>query len=411
MQGYLDEVHSSVIRGWFTPENKAILTINEHKFEIRNGYKRQDVKDSLGHPIESGFLLKPETYPQIFDCLKQLSGKKICVKLFSDSKLSHVLEPKNGIKINLPKEIFQLSNQYLPKEEDLIRNSGYSKEEIKRIKEHFYKYGFCILRSFYTKSDMQSYKVYWDNLWINRSNINASLDTIDNNKINRCIKFKDASLEDKKVPYKLNDLFLEDFYTRQISLSERLSSFLALITGGFIAQCNSLNLEFGSQQAYHFDSFYMPPPEDATQLIVSSICIEDVSEDAGPLSYWPKSHLCPPWINDKGTTHAGTSSEHEKANQHFLNYAEQNKLTPQTFKGEIGDVFIWHQQLYHGGLPIIDKKKTRRSLVNHYWSYPADKLPVNYFPVNSSSGFLQRDHKNSSTNFLEKILNKLIKRF
>ena len=130
-----------------------------------------------------------------------------------------------------------------------------------------------------------------------------------------------------------------------------------------------------------------------SQLIVSSVCIEDVSEDAGPLSYWPKSHVCPPWLNSNGTTHTRTSSEHDAAIQYFLKYAEQNKLTPQSFKGEIGDVFIWHQQLYHGGLPIIDKKKTRRSLVNHYWSFQADELPLSYVPVNSCSGFLKRKHK------------------
>ena len=306
---------------------------------------------------------------------------------------------KNGLKrriknlMRLISNLTKKSNHLVLKKEDLIKNSGYSKEEIKKIKAHFYEYGFCILKSFYTKSEMQRYKAYLDGLWLNRSNINASLDLLDIENSNRCIRFKDANLEHKKSHHKLNDLFLEDIYTKQISLSERLSSFLAFITDGFVAQCNSLNFEYGSQQPYHFDTFYMPPPMEATQLIVSSVCIEDVSEDAGPLSYWPKSHLCPPWLNDKGTTNAITSSDHDEANQHFLKYAEQNKLVPQSFIGETGDVFIWHQQLYHGGLTVIDKKKTRRSLVNHYWSFQSDKLPFNYVPVNSSSGFLQRKQK------------------
>jgi hypothetical protein len=27
---------------------------------------------------------------------------------------------------------------------------------------------------------------------------------------------------------------------------------------------------------------------------------------------------------------------------------------------------IWHEQLYHGGRPILDQSRTRKSLVTHY---------------------------------------------
>src|SRR5690606_20373204 len=29
--------------------------------------------------------------------------------------------------------------------------------------------------------------------------------------------------------------------------------------------------------------------------------------------------------------------------------------------------FLWHAYLLHGGAPVIDPKRTRRSLICHYW--------------------------------------------
>ncbi len=76
--------------------------------------------------------------------------------------------------------------------------------------------------------------------------------------------------------------------------------------------CNSLNFIWGSQQPDHFDTWYMPPPPvpecppegplkhamhrfrppppPPFGLAVSSICLEDVHPDAGPLMYYPGSH-------------------------------------------------------------------------------------------------------------------------
>jgi len=45
--------------------------------------------------------------------------------------------------------------------------------------------------------------------------------------------------------------------------------------------------------------------------------------------------------------------------------------------GRSGDVLIWHAQLLHGGRPILDRARTRASLVVHYWracDLPADQV-------------------------------------
>jgi hypothetical protein len=45
---------------------------------------------------------------------------------------------------------------------------------------------------------------------------------------------------------------------------------------------------------------------------------------------------------------------------------EGRGVEPITFLPRKGDVFFWHAGLYHGGEPILDPARTRRSYVVHY---------------------------------------------
>lgn len=44
-----------------------------------------------------------------------------------------------------------------------------------------------------------------------------------------------------------------------------------------------------------------------------------------------------------------------------------HQIKKQVFLAEKGDVFIWHANLFHGGEPHINKAKTRKSMVFHYF--------------------------------------------
>ena len=67
--------------------------------------------------------------------------------------------------------------------------------------------------------------------------------------------------------------------------------------------CNSLNLEFGSQQRDHTDSLYMTAPV-GLYLAASWIALEDGSPDSGPLRYYAGSHKIPPFLFSTGTISA-----------------------------------------------------------------------------------------------------------
>ena len=52
---------------------------------------------------------------------------------------------------------------------------------------------------------------------------------------------------------------------------------------------------------------------------------------------------------------------------HIESELERVGLKKQAFVGKAGDVLIWHSQLFHGGMPILDAAPTRKTLVVHYW--------------------------------------------
>jgi ectoine hydroxylase-related dioxygenase (phytanoyl-CoA dioxygenase family) len=54
--------------------------------------------------------------------------------------------------------------------------------------------------------------------------------------------------------------------------------------------------------------------------------------------------------------------------QYIASEIEQHGLKAETLLAQKGDVLIWHSQLLHGGSEIIDKRRTRKSLVTHYFT-------------------------------------------
>jgi phytanoyl-CoA hydroxylase len=234
--------------------------------------------------------------------------------------------------------------------------------------------GFLVLSGFFPEEEIDRISDVVETGWRERRQPDnpVVIDVLVGREGERRMHFRDAPDDAKGQPYKLNDLYLVNPDVREIVLDPQLVAVLRDLIDGDPAVCNSLNFEFGSEQDYHFDTYYMPGPcKDG--LVVTSICLEDVHPDAGPLTYFPGSHRIPPYRFSHGGIHA-LPEEMEAATEYARRELESRSLTEQEFLGKKGDVFIWHEQLYHGGRPINDFSRTRRSLVTHYWR--ADKLEL-----------------------------------
>lgn len=227
--------------------------------------------------------------------------------------------------------------------------------------------GFLVLPGHFSRAHIDTVNDHIDQLW--QESRNARRDTVVDIFIGtpreRRTRLSDAPLEARATPYKLNDLYLESDVIRQSVLEERLASVLEELLEGPPLVCNSLNLEFGSQQRDHTDSLYMPAPV-GLYLAASWIALEDGSTDSGPLRYYAGSHKIPPFLFSTGAINA-VDEEMPRYYEYMQREIERRGIKAQTFVPKIGDVFIWHSQLYHGGEPIKNRSLTRRSLVTHYW--------------------------------------------
>ncbi len=169
----------------------------------------------------------------------------------------------------------------------------------------------------------------------------------------------------RRQSYKLNHLYLYDQKVRDLLLGNAVQGLVATLLEGTPLLFNSLSMERGTEQRFHFDTFYMPPPEP-DRMVVLWFALEDVAAGAGALQYYPRSHRIPPYRFSHGELWA---PPHEMGD--FDRYIEEQirtrGLEPRRFFPKAGDVFVWHAQLYHGGAPIEDPGLTRRSLVAHFW--------------------------------------------
>lgn len=227
--------------------------------------------------------------------------------------------------------------------------------------------GYLLLRGFFDPSRVSRINDLIDRLWDERGRTNSSLviDTDLNTTQHRRLLFSDAPGAARTSPHKINDLYLEYEEIRQVVLDQELTRIVGQLLQGTPLVINTLNFEFGSQQHDHVDTFYMPPRKQNCML-ATWIALEPVTIDAGPIRYYPRSHKIPPYLFSHGKTNA-IAAELPGFYDYMAQEMATRQIEPETFTADAGDLFIWHAQLLHGGTPIQDPLKTRRSLVTHYF--------------------------------------------
>jgi len=229
------------------------------------------------------------------------------------------------------------------------------------------EHGYLVLPGHFSRATIEAINAHVDEIWQDsRTRRRPTVaDIFIGTPRERRTRLSDAPLEARGAPYKLNDLYLESDLVRGLVLEERLAGILAELLEGAPLVCNTLNLEFGSQQRDHTDSLYMSGGMDL-RLVASWIALENGSPDAGPLRYYPGSHRIPPYLFSTGKMDA-VDAEMPAYTDYMARAIQQRGLSAQTFVPSIGDVFLWHSQLFHGGEAIRNPALTRRSLVTHYW--------------------------------------------
>ncbi len=146
---------------------------------------------------------------------------------------------------------------------------------------------------------------------------------------------------------------------------------LSFLLGRPVIPFQSLSFVQGSEQRAHSDAIHMTT-EPPGYLIATWTALEDCTEDAGPLFYYPGSHRLP-YVTTADYPSGNTRfTLGPHSNRHYEDYVasliEKHGLLRKLHFARRGDVLIWHANLLHGGSPITRPGATRRSIVCHYFA-------------------------------------------
>jgi len=245
---------------------------------------------------------------------------------------------------------------------DAARRRGLSAAD----RAHYFDEGYLVLRNFATADEVAAVNRAVDRVWNDKSIYNP----ITISAYAGTPQYTETYLRNvddlaRELGNKINHLYLYDHTVIDLLLSDKVMGVVSDLIEGTPLLFNGLNLERGSEQRFHFDTFYMPPLS-ANRMAVLWFALEDIEEGSGELQYYPRSHTIPPYRFSHGEIWA-LNDEMPAFDEYIDKQLADRGLTPQRFRGAMGDVFIWHAQLYHGGSAIEVPGTTRRSMVAHYW--------------------------------------------
>jgi Phytanoyl-CoA dioxygenase (PhyH) len=156
---------------------------------------------------------------------------------------------------------------------------------------------------------------------------------------------------------------------RQIAIAPRIMQILRVLYQREPYPFQTLSFCRGSQQRTHSDTIHFGSIPNGFMCGVW-IALEDIDEANGPLHYFPQSHKLPVYdLLDIGVSAFSQAQAFENYAR-YENFVEGMMVHEGLQRRELhirrGQALIWASNLYHGGQPILDEKRSRLSQVTHY---------------------------------------------
>ena len=215
----------------------------------------------------------------------------------------------------------------------------------------FKENGYAVIKDYYKPSTIDKINQEIDNL-VNQGKVNFKYN---NRKIMFAIRHSEL--------------------IRDFAYDKNLSALYDYLIGGNAFLFQSINfVHSGSEQHTHSDSLHMTT-YPLGGLLGVWIALEDIEEDNGPVHYYPGSHKLPYFLN-KDFDNVGTKwFLGTKAYMDYEKMIEQKvaatSIQKKLFTAKKGDILIWHANLLHGGEAHLNKDKTRKSMVLHFFEKEA----------------------------------------
>lgn len=181
--------------------------------------------------------------------------------------------------------------------------------------------------------------------------------------------FADADSDKTVGERRIQDAWKFDADVQAIATNTEVIAMLGRLYGRPAFPFQTLNFPVGTQQAAHTDIVHFSSQPEKFMCGVW-LAMEDVSADAGPLFYFPGSHLWPVMSNAlvgrKGSGVSLRSAQDPYAAAWEALCGAQG-ARPETFLARKGQALIWTANLLHGGSVQTNPRVTRWSQVTHYY--------------------------------------------
>ena len=176
--------------------------------------------------------------------------------------------------------------------------------------------------------------------------------------------------EDKR----LQDAWKYNEYVKKVAVSDVVLNKLRLLYRREPIPFQTLNFAVGTQQKTHSDMVHFNSIPHRFMCGVW-VAYEDITENNGPLHYYPKSQKLPFYdMIDMGVKASDNISTKKALMAYAENYTsfiqemiEALKLKKQTLTIKKGQAMIWSANLLHGGERIHTPGASRFSQVTHYY--------------------------------------------
>jgi hypothetical protein len=183
-------------------------------------------------------------------------------------------------------------------------------------------------------------------------------------------KFNKITIDDKRI----QDAWKFNEKVRTLATLDIVYDKLRLLYRREPIPFQTLNFPVGTQQNTHSDMIHFSSIPQRFMCGVWIAC-EDITNDNGPLHYYPKSHKLPFYdMIDMGVKASNTFEKKKAMMAYFENYEVfiQEIIKALELKKEVlnikkGQALIWAANLLHGGEHILKPGSTRHSQVNHYY--------------------------------------------
>ena len=175
-------------------------------------------------------------------------------------------------------------------------------------------------------------------------------------------------LKTQRDETRVQDFWRASEATKELAGYPKVLEILELLYERPAIPFQTLSFRVGTQQKAHSDTIHFSSLP-AKFMCGVWVALEDITDENGPVFYYPGSHRLAEYnyADIKKTAETASYEDYKEYEDFIEKLVEVNKLEKKKFLAKKGDMLIWSSNIIHGGSPVTKAGSTRWSQVTHYF--------------------------------------------